>query len=430
MTQTSTSGPRHGERGNVLLWALLVILIIGGTLTVGALGEKAMTDLAKIEHEAPQQAHAVAHAGIVDAYAWFRRQMVQPVANFAPQLNLALDPPINETDDAAIGLVREYEIAPNFWARYEVRATSSAEPFTDANQNGLFDDGEGFTDLDGDGEWDAARETRDISGERGQAGAGAIWMLVSHGMIYRRPRADLPLGTAPNDRISIARVATEIRRLALTPPAEAAICVQKGSNCIIGSRTRVLGGSGGGVIYTELSGFPSLLAGSEVSGSPQSTGVPNYDGSIPGVFGVSLTELRSMADLSTTDPTTVPARLGDYSLVVVDSDITFDALRPLRGTACVVVLGNCTLEAGSNSFFSGMLWVQGDLKIRAPAYLRGTVIVEGHVDFRGLGGDHVEVNYDDAIITELLAVMGQYRHTKAIHPHDQDHVPSRMRADG
>jgi len=399
---------------------VLVVMMIAGIVAVGATSDRALDDLTKAEVEAPAQAHAVAEAGIVDAYAWFRRQTVQPVNVFAPQRDLSKSPPVNETDDPDKGLVREFEIGPNLWARYEVRKAAPAEPFTDANQNGLYDEGEPYVDQNGDGTWNAARETRDISEERGQAGTGAVWMLVSHGTVFARLRTDLPLGEGVNRRLAVARVATEIRRLALTPPAEAAVCSRTASITTLGSRSRVVGASGGGVVYGEVTGSPVFLSGSEVSGSPSSSAVPDYDGSIPGVFGVSLAELKSMADLSTKDASTVPAPLGDYTLTVIDGDAVFDTVRPLRGTGIVVVLGDCTLADGSNSFFNGLLWVGGNLRIRAPAYLRGMVVAEGSVDIRGTGGDYAELNYDDAIIGELLAVMGQYRHTKAIYTHDPD----------
>jgi hypothetical protein len=143
--------------------------------------------------------------------------------------------------------------------------------------------------------------------------------------------------------------------------------------------------------------------------------VPDYDGSVEAVFGVGLTDLKSMADVSTSDPDAFPTRIGDYTLNVFEGDITFDASHPLRGTGIVVVTGDCTISDGSNSFFSGLLHVGGDLTLRAPSYLRGTLVVGGDVDVRGTGGDHAEVNFDDAIIDELLAFLGQYRHSKAVY---------------
>jgi hypothetical protein len=132
-----------------------------------------------------------------------------------------------------------------------------------------------------------------------------------------------------------------------------------------------------------------------------------------------------MADVSTSDPAAIESPLGDFTLTVLDGDVVFDEARPLRGTGVVVVLGNCSLQSGSNSFFNGLLWVGGNLTVRAPCYLRGVIVAEGNVDVRGTGGDYAEINYDDGVVTELLFMMGQYRYSKAIYePHaDDDALP-------
>jgi len=409
-------------RGSALLWVLFAVLVISGYVLFGVQADLALDKATRVQVETPAQARAVAEAGLVDAFAWFRRQAVQPVTTFAPRRDLSTVPPTNETDDPSIGLVREYEIAPNLWARYEVRLSEPAEPFVDMDSDGLHGTLEPFTDVNANGRWDAARETRDVSALRGLSGAGSIWLVVSHGMVFTRPRQDLPLGEGPNHRLSIARVATEVRRLALTPPAESALCAARGDRVILGNRTRLRGGGGAGVVYASMTGSPSILPGAEISGSPSTAAVPSYDGSIEGVFGVSVADLKSMADLSTSDSSTVPAPLGDYTLNVIDGDVVFDAARPLRGTGVVVVLGDCTIGDGSNSFFGGLLWVGGDLTLRAPSYLRGTIIVQGRFSAQGTGGDYVEVDFDDGILGEILSLMGQYRHTKAIHVHDQDEM--------
>jgi len=408
------------QRGSVLIWTLFVVLIVGGYVLFGVQADLALDLATRVEVEAPSQARAVAEAGLVDAFAWLRRQPIQPVTAFAPKLDLTPTPPINETDDPAIGLVREYEIAPHLWARYEVRKPVAAEPFVDLDSDGLYDLGESYTDADGNGRWDAARESRDVSLERGLGSAGTVWLLVSHGMVFTRPRQDLALGEGPNRRLAIARVATEVRRMALTLPADAALCAARGADVTIGTRARILGGSGGGVVYASATGSPYVDGNAEVTGSPSTTAIPEYDGTLEAVFGVSLAELKSMSDLSTTDPAGVPSPLGDYQLTLIDGDITFDDSRPLRGTGIVVVLGDCVLSDGSNSFFNGLLWVGGDLTLRAPMYIRGSIVVEGAVDVQGTGGDYAEIDFDDGILTELLALMGQYRHSKAIHKHDQD----------
>jgi hypothetical protein len=403
------------DRGVVLIWTLTVLVVLAGLIAAGIESDRALDRSTRMELAVRGQARAIAEAGVVDAFAWFRRQQVQPVLTFAPVLDLAANPSVNETDDPAIGLVREFEIAPNLWGRYEVRLSIPAEAFVDADADGAYDAGETFTDSDGNGKWDEARETRDVSSLRGLPGAGAVWAIVSHGILYSRPRSDLPLGTAPNDRISAATAGTEIRRLTITLPAAAAISSAAGSQLTVGSRGRVTGGKSAGLAYGSGTGSPVLLSGAEVTGTPATTAVPDYKGSVDAVFGVTTSELRSMADVSTSDPSTVMSPVGDASLTVVDGDITFDAARPLRGTGVMVVLGNCTVASGSNSFFNGLLWVQGNLTVRAPCYLRGALVANGTTDVRGTGGDYAEVLYDGGVILELLRLMGQYRHSKTLY---------------
>jgi hypothetical protein len=415
MRSRASRGREGPERGVVLLWTLVVLLVLGGLIAAGVASDQALDRSARYELSVRGQARAVAEAGLVDAFAWFRRQQVQPVTTFAPRLDLGATPPVNETDDPAIGLVRDYEIAPNLWGRYEVRRTVPAEPFTDADGDGLYDEGESFTDTDGDGERDSAGGTRDVSEERGLPGSGVVWRIESQGTLFARPRGDLPLGTPPNDRIARVAVATEIRRLSVTPPSAASLCAANASTVTIGVRSRLSGGTAAGIAYASGTGSPTILAGSEVTGAPATTAQPDYDGSVEGVFGVTVSELRSMADVSTSDPTAISSPIGEHTLNVVEGNATFDAARPLRGTGVVVVLGDCTISSGSNSFFNGLLWVQGRLTVRAPCYLRGVLVVGGVADVAGTGGDYAEVNHDDGVIGELLRTMGQYRHSKSIY---------------
>lgn len=407
--------PAGPERGIVLVWTLAVLVILTGLIASGIEQDSALDRSARMELALRGQARAVAEAGVVDAYAWFRRQQVQPVTTFAPRRDLLALPSVNETDDPTVGLVRDYEIGSNLWGRYEVRLTVPPESFTDSDGDGVWDAGEPFTDTNGNGRRDPTRETHDVSLERGLPGAGAVWLIESHGTLFARPRTDLPLGTAPNERISATTVATEIRRLTVAPPSAAAICATTGSQVTIGSRGRVSGRGAAAIAFKSSTGSPTLLSGSEVTGTPATTSVPGYDGTIDAVFGVPLSELKSMSDVTTPDPSIVTSPIGDYTLIVIEGDVTFDAARPLRGTGVVVVLGSCTLASGSNSFFNGLLWVRDNLTVRAPCYLRGSLIAGGTVDVRGTGGDYAEIDRDSAVVTELLRTMGQYRHSKSLY---------------
>jgi hypothetical protein len=407
----------------VMIWSVATVVIVAGVVASGTFRLKAVDELARAEFASEGQAREVAEAGLVDAYAWFRRQQVQPVAAFTPRRDMSVTPPVNETDDPTQGLVRSFEISPELWGRYRVQQEVPAEPFVDGNANGVYDAGESFTDVDGDGKRGCGRGSRDVTSQRGLVGAGSVWLLESRAQVFRRPRADLPLGQDPNVQVAEATLGAEIRRLALVPPAPAAVCSRTSGAVSLGTRTRIRS-SGACVAYGVLNSLP-ILGGSELLGALSTALVPGWKDDVEAVFGVDWTALKGMADVSTADPVRgVACPLPDASLVVVTGDVTFDAARPLQGSAVLVVRGNVTISPGSNSFFSGLLYVDGDLTIRAPALLRGSVIARGAVDVRGTGGDYVELESDPSILTRLMTLMGQYRYSKAAY------APATKRSDG
>ena len=405
----------RAERGLMLIWVSLVFVTVAGFVLATMERQKALEESASFESAAPAHARDVAEAGIVDALAWFRRQADQPVAAFAPRRDLTVDPPVNETDDPDLGLVRSYEVAPSLWARYEVAIGQPAEAFTDDDGDGYHDAGEPFADANGNGRRDEARGVLDVTAERGASGVGVVWRLESRGTLFRRVDPTQALGAGPNLRVAEALLATEIRRMAIHPPASAAICVARADGVTIGARARIGGSPGAALAYAQSTGTVTLLGGAQLTGSPTSVGSPDLDTSIESVFGTDLGGLRAASDLALGDGASVPSPLPTRALVVIEGDVTFDDDRPLRGTAIVAITGDCTIQSGSNSFFSGLLWVGGDLVVRAPALLTGTVVVEGTLDVRGLGGDHVEIEQDDEIVHGLFQTLGQYRFTKAIH---------------
>jgi len=406
---------RPPEGGFALLVAMLSVLLIAAMIATGTQSDLALDRGLESGAAAPVRAREIALAGVAEALSWFRRQNVQPVTTFAPRLDPAASPPVNETMDPAVGLVREYEVTPGIWARYEVRLGTPAEPFTDTDGNGVHAASEPFTDTNGNGRWDDAAGVRDVSAARGQPTAGAVWVVESHGFIFRRPRADLPLGVGANWRIGADDVATELRRMALKPPAAAALCANRPDRVTIFARARIRGGTGAGIAYKTSSGSPTLLSGSEVEGAPASTSVPGWSSDVKGVFGLTLSDLKAMADASVDDPSIVPADLGEYTLTVIEGNVTFDEDRPLRGTGIVIVNGTCTIASGSNSFFNGLLWSSGKLVVNGPCYVRGILIGQTWIEARGAGGDYAELVYDGGIIDDLLTRMGTYRRSKAVY---------------
>jgi len=74
----------------------------------------------------------------------------------------------------------------------------------------------------------------------------------------------------------------------------------------------------------------------------------------------------------------------------------------------VYVNGDVTLDTNSSTYFSGILYVEGDYVQRAPSLVNGTVMVNGSVVVSGLG-DYSEINFDPDVRSRVLSVSGQYR---------------------
>jgi len=436
LSAPTTSGQ---ERGSALLWAVglmsATVALVFSDIDLMRAGAQEQS----VAFAENGQAAGVAQAGLSDAFAWLRRQRVQPVTTFAPRRDLSADPPVNETDDAAVGLVREYEISPGIWGRYEVRAGRPMDPFVDANANGVYDAGEVFTDLRrtgavtqptefvagrvsdgyGDGKWTPSRWTRDVSSERGWAARGTVWRLESRGMIYRRERADFALGRDPNTLLATVTAASEVSRLVLTPPAAAAICAPTTGSVTLGDRVRLRATGGLAVGVGSAVGTLTQSAGAEVFATTRYAAVPGYDASIKRVFGVEWAQLKSLADISSSRLAGTPDDIPDGWLVVLERDVTYDAELPLLGSGVLVVKGNLMIAADSKSYFSGVLYVDGDVTIYGPALIRGTIIATGRVNLQGSAGDYVELENEPATVSRILGSMSQYRFSRAVYTPDR-----------
>jgi hypothetical protein len=96
------------------------------------------------------------------------------------------------------------------------------------------------------------------------------------------------------------------------------------------------------------------------------------------------------------------------TIVVCEAPITFNDTRPLLGTAVVICLDDVTVEANSNSTFNGMLYVGGDLVLRAPSEIAGAAVVAGSVLVVG-SADTASITYDDMVLDLLRLEIGSYR---------------------
>ncbi len=387
MHQTTVTGHecRADERGSILVIVLFVSLAISGLIFAGGLGLGAARTQAETEFRVFGQARNVARAGLVDAFSWFRRQPSQPVSAFAPRRDDLADPPIRDTDDPAIGIVRSFRISGDIWGRYEVRHSDKDRRLT----------------------------ARDVSTLRRLPGTGQAWALAAVGTVYRNRDPNVAFDQNPNEVLGSARAFTEIRRITMSPPAGAAINATSASAVSLGARSRVIGNEGAGVAIP--SGTGSVGTSGELSGTPGWTGIAasSFEISVSRVFGVPVAELKSLADEVVADPNKVPSPLPQEKLIVIEGNVTFDDARPLRGTGVLYVEGDLTIAASPLNFFNGLLYVDGDVTVRAPSVVRGSIVATGTVSVSG-AGDYAEVEYDSGVLGALMLSMGQYRISKAI----------------
>jgi hypothetical protein len=99
--------------------------------------------------------------------------------------------------------------------------------------------------------------------------------------------------------------------------------------------------------------------------------------------------------------------------------MVYDREWPLQGSGTLVVKGNLEVQSGSRSYFTGILYVDGNVSITAPAMIRGTIIATGTVALRGSAGDYVEVEHDSAVVAKTLAALSDYRFMRAVYTPDR-----------
>lgn len=388
---------RSGERGVALVMAIMFTVIVVGITVTGALTLRAHQAKTRVSFVTHGQAVQFSKSGLIEALGWLRKQTSQPVTTFAPVLDMAVAPPIMDTIDPDIGIVREFEITNSIWGRYEVWKQWDADP----NATRLA--------------WRQQMQCEDISGLRGDLAPGSVWRLRSIGYVFRRVDPNVAFNEAPNQVLGQDMTEVETRRLALQPPGQAALCTRTGSTTQVLTRGKVVGGSlGAGIFYRQGTGAITVSGtGASISGTPSQSASSTYDDSFEVVFGVSQTELAAMADYYVTNTADFPSPVPIDKVVMSTTGMTFTAAKPLKGTGVVAIVGNTTIGQGTYSAFSGLLYVQGNLTIREPCEIQGAVVVTGTVRVEG-SSDWVTLTYDDSILAHLRQEVGTYRLSSAI----------------
>ena len=466
---------RSSERGQALIAVLAAVTLVMGLLltmlTVTAYSGRAVSR--QLTYHG--QTLNAAQAGITEGLSWFRRQTDQPVKAFVPIRDLNVAPPINDTDDPNVGLVREYEIsAPGrVWGRYELKKTPalaanatslnfkdrwsnavtyavndivlhtsvqagvSTTSYYRSRANSNINKNPATFSVNAPLWWDVVN-TMDITKYKGKPSSGTVWQLESEGIVYVRNSANVPYNHAPNRVLSRAKLRTEIQRLSLNLPAASAVSVSRGAGVTLPSTSiRIRGGTKSALMYQASSGTPTGAAYTTASNPPNAqitgtnpvsqagiTAVPSRF-TIPYIFGVTQNELENMADFNVPSVASLPATLPSARLIVLrdpsNSDATFEFTqsRPLTGTGVLVVFGNLTLKANSNSSFNGVIYVDGSYVQEAPSSVTGSVVVNNtHPSitriFKMTGaGERSEIRYDANVIDFIEQRLGQYRITRS-----------------
>jgi len=397
-------------KGSALVIAVLLALLVAFLMTVGGQLIATSNTESHTQQKVLTEADNVARAGLVDAIAWFKRQSQQPVRSGYPPTyytyadgafypRVSTDTTKNATIDESIGLVKEYQLSEDSkkWARYEVRR----QPDTASN---AYD----------------SHSVHDISGLRiygKNNGEGLVWYIESAGYVYMKNDTSKAYNEAPNKVVAHVRSSTEIRRLALSLPLEAAVLTKSGGSSY--SRTvtlnkngRIMAGHYTGVGYVSGSS-PKVNSGGSITGSTQyKSGID--DPTVSYVLGVSTSELKMLADYVVTDTSLLPSDMPDMALIFINGDASFTSSRPLSGGGILFVNGNLNIAADSNAVYSGLIYATGTVTISDPALISGTVIAYGGLTLsRSAATDIAEIDYDPTILSSVRQQICQYRENKS-----------------
>jgi len=391
------------NNGTIMLIVILITAILAFYLISNTMIKNSMTD-SKQQTNVNAQANNIARAGLIDAINWFRSQASQPVRQGALAYADAAFSPSSASDtiDSTIGLVKESQIGDMdmLYGRYEVHKQSNPATYP-------YD----------------AHAVHDVSGLRiaGQsAGAGLAWYIESVGYLYQKLSPAAAFNQSPNRIIARSRVATEIRRIAVTLPGNCAVITNSQTSVTCQNNGRIIGGTGNiGLGYYSGATAPTITgSGSQITGGYANT-YSLYSATYPvvsfaNIFGLTPNELRLMSDVYVTASNPLPASYPSMAVVYVDQNQTFDDSNPLQGGGILYVNGNLTVATTSNALFSGVIFVTGTTTINGPALISGVVISGGAITLNGVS-DVSEVIYDGTIINSVRQQAGQYRENKSVY---------------
>lgn len=393
----------------MLVWALIFVVVTSGMVVSHSIRMASSRRELDTMLDRRLLARTVAKSGVVDALSWFRSQPTQPVSSFAPLCDPYGDPPRMDTIDAAMGLVRDFEIRGNLWGRYELRRT----------------------------------DMQDVTGQRGMTGTGKAWAMQARSYVYRVVDPGKPFDQAPNRIVAMDTVATEICKFGMSIPASAPVIAQDPEALFVYENVVINGGSGAAVVYgngpldakdytdpvttpvaSSIDGLaPAPISPIRISVDPVFSVLATLTGTtsmlrqpslaldLGRIFGTRPEDLRAFADIVVSDGSGLSG-LKEVSgkVVFIAGDLQIDQGVNLDGTA-IVVYGSLGVPINPTpTKISGVIYVEGDAKILGNFTLDGVLIVK-HTLSLGTsgGGPDVVINSSPPTVTALQSELRAYR---------------------
>jgi hypothetical protein len=359
----------------VLVWAMIFVVIAAGLIishtTYMASSRRSMD----VRLRRSPLATSFARSGLTDAMTWFQNQPTQPVLSFVPQYAPTAEPPVIDTIDPAVGLVRDFEIRGNLWGRYEVRTG----------------------------------DVRDISRERGRASMGEVWELSARGYVYRIVDPNMAFDQKPNEIVSVTSLTNEIRGIPVKPPAPAAVCMDDPWDLTVDPGA-VIDGRGLPGVSSPPGGPLPHLAG--IQFAPR----PGYDASPGAVFGMTVDELKDISDVVLSKDLRQDFDLDAPRVLVAPKDFKFGS-HEINGTVMLVVGDDLEIPDNNRSRLSGIIWVEDEAKIGDNFQFDGTLVVRGKLRI----GSGSRLRHDAGVITVLRRELSRYRMRRTPRPPPDGH---------
>jgi len=400
--------------------AVLMILMGGTSMMVMNSQQQASSQFSR-----EAQASNVARAGLKAGIGWFKIQDHQPVKqNASIDEHLCEDDPSDpngrhlaffpredqdnpnaaDTIDESIGLVREFKVqGNNIYGRYIVKRYRCDEaPNSDWNRHAV----------------------KDVTFERGKndgegtIGQGAVWQINAEGLVYIKNDPDKEPDEAPNRILARSSASQEINRISLSvPKAPLSLTAPNATGAnqsVFNNKCEVIGD------FEAISAIVLNEPTANISGTPNytgsttihriNTGLGEENKTVENTFNMNLEELKSAAnaiyinesEISTIEPL-------KFGITYLDGNGTktfaFNTARPLRGSGVLFVHGHLDLQADSNSSFSGLVYVTGNLTITASNQIGGAVVAN---KVTCQPGNSAILEYNDSIMKSVRQRLGLY----------------------